>query len=305
VCIEEGVGCMSHVIDAGITSMGKWRFIIRWRDSTLHESTVKSIPEMQKYESSNQLITQLMDRIQQRAMSGQDKHGKLRVCSMNSVMGTKDIIHPESMAVHVSRASYRYRTGLLGYREWALTHPATRNPAPVVGTTWTAPVVGRAPRAAGRKVWDSFTQFYHGTLVHQWHRASACLSDEPCPGSGTEYEAFVTAVRHELKQLPASHDDDQTWWLQLNTGVAWAEIDSQSREGIVSGRADMRRVGSWVEGQLAMLRQQWVFHPTSHATRILLMDTHRARSHQSNKLSYQMVLRSKDCQHMYEHDDDR
>ena len=73
----------------------------------------------------------------------------------------------------------------------------------------------------------------------------------------------------------------------------------------VSGRADMRRVCSWIEGQLAMLRQQWVFHPTSHATRILLMDTHRARSHQSNKLSYQMVLRSKECQHMYKHDDDR
>ena len=81
---------------------------------------------------------------------------------MDSVMGTKDIIHPESMAVHVSRASYRCRIGLLGYMEWALTHPATRNPAPVVGTTWTAPVVGRAPRAAGRKVWDSFTQFYLG-----------------------------------------------------------------------------------------------------------------------------------------------
>ena len=158
---------MSHVVDAGITSTGKWRFIIRWRDSALHESTVKSIPEMQNYESSNQLITQLKDRIQQRAMSGKDKHGNLRICSMDSVMGTKDIIHPESMAVHVSRTSYRYRTGLLAYREWALTHPATRNPAPVVGTTWTTPVVGRVPRAAGRKVWDSFTRFHHGTLVHQ------------------------------------------------------------------------------------------------------------------------------------------
>ena len=100
---------------------------------------------MQNYESSNQLITQLKDRIQQRVMLDKDKHGKLRSCSMDSVMGTKGIIHPESMAVHVSRSSYRHHAGLLAYREWALTHPATRNPAPVVGGfTYQKPHLGRS-----------------------------------------------------------------------------------------------------------------------------------------------------------------
>ena len=239
--------------------MGKWRFIIRWRDSALRESTVKSIQEMQKYESSNQLITQLMDRIRQREMLGKDRHGKLRALAMNSVKGTKGIIHPESMAVHVSRTSYdcqntyrgssrsrnshRYSIGLplLAYREWALTHPAVRNPAPVVGTTWTAPVVGRNPRAAGRKVWDSFTRFFHRTIVHRWHQASSRLTNDPCPGSGSEYAAFVEAIRHELKQLPASHDDDQIWWEKLCTGVAWRRVESQSKRGIVNGRENMRR----------------------------------------------------------------
>lgn len=123
-------------------------------------------------------------------------------------------------------------------------------------------------------------------------------TDRPCPGAGSSYNTFKTVIESELVRFPLGQAEQ--WWNGLQLNIAYADLPCVERERIDQEWGTLCDIRKWGHEQLIALRQQWVFHPDSERSLILMSDTYRAQCVDKGRLSSQTILHSRRCPHMYE-----
>ena len=184
------------------------------------------------------------------------------------------------------------------YRLWRLQHPSQRTPAPLSAIAAWQPPKTRQLRGAVVKVWHSYRERCLSSTLFKWHAASMQPTDRPCPGAGSSYSTFKTVIESEIVRFPLGQAEQ--WWNGLQLNIAYADLPCVERERIDQEWDTLCDIRRWGHAQLIALRQQWVFHPDSERSLILMSDMYRAQCVDRGRLSFQTILHSRRCAHIYE-----
>ena len=157
----------------------------------MDDSRMMTETEFKRHECGEQLFTQLKCRIATRVEQGLDKYGKLQHYASTPNVCKDDVIHPQSIAVHVPARMYEAQNMTIPHHEWRTQHPANRPPLKLHTRTWTPSTVRFARVGtlrdsqrlnAARALWKDYKAFYRSTLVFRWYEASTTTTIAYCPG---------------------------------------------------------------------------------------------------------------------------
>ena len=133
--MQQGFFLGSMVADRGTTANGQWKYLIQWRGGQLDDSRMMTETEFKRHECGEQLFTQLKRRIATRTEQGMDKYGKLQHYASTPNVRKDDVIHPQSIAVHVPARMYEAQNMAIPHHEWRTQHPANRPPLKLYAKT--------------------------------------------------------------------------------------------------------------------------------------------------------------------------